>query len=111
MLFKPFDMHRAHAVLDIGCGYATDLLTLAAAYPQLQLRGCNISPEQVAAGRRRVDECGLAARIKIVEADSRDDAIGKATEQFLAAAAAAGLPAAPVVRTEAVSETEEDDLP
>ena len=47
----------------------------------------------------------------IVEADSRDDAIGKATEQFLAAAAAAGLPAAPVVRTEAVSETEEDDLP
>jgi hypothetical protein len=46
----------------------------------------------------------------IVEADSRDDAIGKATEQFLAAAAAAGLPAAPVVRTEAVSETEEDDL-
>jgi hypothetical protein len=46
----------------------------------------------------------------IVEADSRDDAIGKATEQFLAAAAAAGLPAAPVVRTEAVSETEEDGL-
>ena len=45
----------------------------------------------------------------IVEADSKDDAIGKATERFLAAAAAAGLPPAPVVRTEAVSEAEEED--
>ena len=47
----------------------------------------------------------------IVVADSRENAISAATQVFLAAAAAAGLPAAPVVRTEAVSETEEDDLP
>jgi hypothetical protein len=48
----------------------------------------------------------------VVEADSRADAIASATETFLAAAAAAGLPAAPVVRTEAISEAEdeEDDL-
>jgi hypothetical protein len=45
----------------------------------------------------------------VVEADSRDDAIGFATERFLAAAAAAGLPPAPVVRTEAISEAEEED--
>jgi hypothetical protein len=45
----------------------------------------------------------------IVEADSREDAVGKATERFLAAAEAAGLPPAPVVRTEAVSEAEEED--
>ena len=45
----------------------------------------------------------------VVEADSRDDAIGVATERFLAAVAAAGLPAAPVVRTEAISEAEEED--
>ena len=45
----------------------------------------------------------------VVEADSRDDAIGLASERFLAAAAAAGLPPAPVVRTEAVSEAEEED--
>jgi hypothetical protein len=43
----------------------------------------------------------------IVVADSRDDAIGKATELFAAAARKAGLPAAPIVRTEAVSEAEE----
>jgi hypothetical protein len=43
----------------------------------------------------------------IVVADSRDDAVTAATEVFVAAAAAAGLPAAPIVATEAVSEAEE----
>lgn len=43
----------------------------------------------------------------VVEADNREDAVSKATERFLAAAAAAGLPPAPVVRTEAVSEADE----
>lgn len=42
-----------------------------------------------------------------VEADSRADAVTKATRTFLAAAATAGLPPAPVVRTEAVSEAED----
>jgi len=45
----------------------------------------------------------------VVEADSRDDAIAAATETFLAAAAAAGLPSAPVVRTEAISEADDED--
>jgi hypothetical protein len=43
----------------------------------------------------------------LVVADSREDAIDEATELFLAAAKTAGLPAAPIVRTEAVSEAEE----
>lgn len=46
----------------------------------------------------------------IVDAVGREEAIGKATQVFQAAAAAAGLPAAPVVRTEAISE-DEDDMP
>ena len=45
----------------------------------------------------------------LVEADSRADAIARATEAFLAAASAAGLPPAPVVRTEAISEAEDED--
>jgi hypothetical protein len=44
----------------------------------------------------------------IVEAASQDEAIERATEQFQQAAARAGLPAAPVSRTEAVSEADED---
>jgi hypothetical protein len=43
----------------------------------------------------------------LVVADSREDAIGVATGIFRAAAKAAGLPEAPVVRTEAISEAEE----
>jgi hypothetical protein len=47
----------------------------------------------------------------MVEAGTQADAIAIATATFLAAAATAGLPAAPVVRTEAISEAGEDDLP
>jgi hypothetical protein len=42
----------------------------------------------------------------VVEADTRDEAISLAIEVFQAAARTAGLPAAPVIRTEAISETE-----
>jgi hypothetical protein len=45
----------------------------------------------------------------LVQADSREEAVAKATEQFTAAAAAAGLPPGPVVRTEAVSEDEDEE--
>jgi len=43
----------------------------------------------------------------LVVADSREDAVAVATEVFTAAARTAGLPAAPIVRTEAISEAEE----
>jgi hypothetical protein len=43
----------------------------------------------------------------LVVADNRDDAIAAATELFQTAARKAGLPAAPIVRTEAISEAEE----
>ena len=43
----------------------------------------------------------------LVVADDRDDAIGKATGLFVAAARKAGLPEAPITRTEAISEAED----
>jgi hypothetical protein len=43
----------------------------------------------------------------IVQADSLDEAVAWATEEFTTAAAKAGLPPGPVVRTEAVSEDED----
>ncbi len=43
----------------------------------------------------------------IVEAESREEAIGKATEEFWRAVRKARLRPAPVVRTEAVSEDED----
>jgi hypothetical protein len=42
----------------------------------------------------------------LVQAGSRDAAIERATEEFVQAAARAGLPPAPIVRVEAVSEPE-----
>ena len=44
----------------------------------------------------------------IVQAGSREEAITKASQEFTRAAAEAGLPAAPVTRTEAISEEEEE---
>ena len=43
----------------------------------------------------------------IVEAESREDAIEKATEEFWRAVRKAGLRPAPIVRTEAVGEDED----
>jgi hypothetical protein len=45
----------------------------------------------------------------VVEATSRDEAIELATQAFAVAVTAAGLPSAPVVRTDAVSEYDEED--
>jgi hypothetical protein len=46
----------------------------------------------------------------LVTAASREAAIAAATGTFRAAAKTAGLPAAPIVRTEAISEAEEADF-
>jgi hypothetical protein len=46
----------------------------------------------------------------VVQAASRDEAIEKATAEFAQAAAAAGLPEAPIVRAEAISENEDIEL-
>ncbi len=45
----------------------------------------------------------------VVEADRREDAIEKATQQFTEAAARAGLPPGPIVRAEAISEAEDQE--
>jgi hypothetical protein len=45
----------------------------------------------------------------VVEATGRDEAIELARVAFTAAVSAAGLPAAPVVRTEVVSEHDDED--
>jgi hypothetical protein len=44
----------------------------------------------------------------VVQAATRDEAIEQATGEFVQAAARAGLPAAPIVRVEAVGEDEDE---
>ena len=45
----------------------------------------------------------------VVQAESKDEAIKKATSQFTKAVEQAGLPDGPIVKTEAVSEYEDED--
>lgn len=45
----------------------------------------------------------------LIDADTREDAVGRGKEIFIAAAATAGLPEGAIVRARAVTE-EEDDL-
>ena len=44
----------------------------------------------------------------VVDADSREQAIEKASRQFARAAALAGLPEGPIVRAEAISESDDE---
>jgi len=44
----------------------------------------------------------------VVNADSREDAIDRATMQFAEAVSQAGLPGGPIVRAEAISEDEDE---
>jgi hypothetical protein len=44
----------------------------------------------------------------VVNADSREDAIERATRQFAQAVVQAGLPGGPIVRAEAISEDEDE---
>ena len=45
----------------------------------------------------------------LVDAGSRDEAVGKATAEFTRAVATAGLPVYPIVRVEVIGEDEEQD--
>jgi len=54
-----------------------------------------------------IGTCSYGAQL-LVEADDREEAIKKATDEFVLAAARAGLPPSPIVRIEAASEDDDD---
>ena len=70
VLFRGLDFSSINKVVDIGCGYALDLMMLGQEYPHLYLHGCNISPDQIKIGNERIRECGLENRINLYELDS-----------------------------------------
>ena len=73
----------------------------------VELADADAASDGIASG---IGTSRYGARLVVV-ADSREDAIAAATELFVAAAATAGLPAAPIVAAEAVSEAEEASEP
>ncbi len=57
-------------VLDVGCGYGTDLLTLARTEPTLTGIGLTLSEAQAARARETIERAGLSARLDVRRGDS-----------------------------------------
>jgi myxalamid-type polyketide synthase MxaE and MxaD len=73
LTFRGLDFASMGRVLDIGCGYGSDLLALARRHPHLRLHGYNISPEQIAVAHRRLEAAGVQGRVTLFNRDSAAD--------------------------------------
>lgn len=60
---------RGATVVDLGCGPARFLCSLAARRPDLHLVGLDLDPRMLAAARRNVAALGLEGRVEVREAD------------------------------------------
>ena len=65
-------------VLDVGCGDGANLLPMAAALPDGQFVGCDLSPRAISVAREAVAQLGLG-NVTLVEGDLRElpDAFGQ----------------------------------
>ncbi|NEO77837.1 type I polyketide synthase [Moorena sp. SIO4G3] len=73
LCFAPVDFSSCKKVLDFGCGYGSDLITLAKSYPHLQLNGYTISREQAKFATNQVNSYQLQEQIQIFNRDSSKD--------------------------------------
>ncbi|MDC0707022.1 type I polyketide synthase [Stigmatella sp. ncwal1] len=73
VLFRGVDWSSVQKVLDFGCGYASDLISLGKKHPHLTLHGYTISSEQAAIDAERIHARGLQDRIRVFARDSAKD--------------------------------------
>ena len=73
VLFRGIDFESVNDVLDFGCGYGTDLITLAGRHPHLRCDGYTLSPKQVELGNRRAQGAGVQGRVSLYCRDSAED--------------------------------------
>lgn len=74
VLFGGVRWESVRKVLDFGCGYASDLISLGRRFPHLTLHGYTLSAEQAAIDAERVRARGLQERIRVFARDSARDA-------------------------------------
>ncbi len=72
-LFRKVDLTACRSALDIGCGYASDLVRLAQEHPQLELTGYTLASEQARIGLAKVQALGLEGRVQVLNRDSAKD--------------------------------------
>lgn len=65
VLYRYADLSSVRRVVDIGCGYATDLIRLGERNPHMELHGCNISPDQIQVGQKRIADQALQKNIRL----------------------------------------------
>ena len=70
VLFRHVDFAACRRVLDYGCGYATDLITLVERHPHLEAVGFSISAAQIEIGRTKVSTRRLQERVRLECHDS-----------------------------------------
>ncbi|MEH1778399.1 MAG: SDR family NAD(P)-dependent oxidoreductase [Nostoc sp.] len=74
ILYHGVDFSKVHKVMDIGCGFATDLINLSLSYPHIIGDGFTIASNQAKEGANRVLNKGLDNRLRIFCKDSSKDA-------------------------------------
>jgi acyl transferase domain-containing protein/cyclopropane fatty-acyl-phospholipid synthase-like methyltransferase/aryl carrier-like protein len=72
-LFRKIDFRQVRKVLDFGCGYASDLCTLALKHPHIEGTGYTLSVEQMKVGQKKAKRLGLDGRVQIHNCDSTKD--------------------------------------
>jgi SAM-dependent methyltransferase/acyl carrier protein len=73
VLFRTVDFSEVQRVLDIGCGYGSDLLRLAREQAHLQLDGYTISAKQVEICSQKIALASFQDRIQVHHRDSARD--------------------------------------
>ncbi|EGJ28343.1 MULTISPECIES: type I polyketide synthase [Moorena] len=73
LCFSQVDFSSTKKVLDFGCGYGSDLITLAKNHPHLQLNGYTISSGQAKFAANQVNDYQLQEQIQIFNRDSSKD--------------------------------------
>ncbi|CAH9068080.1 Acyl carrier protein [Pseudoalteromonas holothuriae] len=73
VLFFKENFSQLNHVLDIGCGHGTDVIQLAALYPNLKVSGYTITGSQAQLGNERINRQGLSEQANIYHRDSSSD--------------------------------------
>ncbi|MGD6960816.1 SDR family NAD(P)-dependent oxidoreductase [Fictibacillus phosphorivorans] len=73
VLFRLVSFNNVNSILDIGCGFSTDIIEFARKYPHVSCDGYTISPNQADFGDRRIIEENLESRVRVFCKDSSID--------------------------------------
>lgn len=73
ILYRKIDFSKVNKVMDIGCGFSTDLIDLAIAHPHISGDGFTIASDQAREGAKRVQNKDLDDRLTIHCKDSSKD--------------------------------------